>query len=101
MDRISGMRKAGKAARVWSRKPRPPLFRGKWAIRDASSGGSAEVFVIRWSRSVVVELRAFVSGDAQDWIVGGEVVSVCKRTSAARRCVIEAKVQNLYRVAMA
>jgi hypothetical protein len=41
---------------VWSQKPRPPLFRGKWVMREARSGRAAKVFevlVMHWRRSVV------------------------------------------------
>jgi hypothetical protein len=100
MERMRGIRKAGRAARRWSRNPRPPPFRGRWAMREARAGGVAEVLVMRWRRRVVVECRASVRGDCQESRVGGEVVSVWRRTSAASKWVMEGRVQNLKSVAM-
>jgi hypothetical protein len=50
---------------------------------------------MHWRRRVVVECRAVVRGDVHESRVGGEVVSVLRRTSAARRWVTDGRVQNL------
>jgi hypothetical protein len=69
-------------------------------MRMARCGRGAEVLVMCLRRRVVVDLRASVKGDDQESMVGVDVMLVLRRTSAASRWVMEARVQNLYRVAM-
>jgi hypothetical protein len=79
------MRKAGSADLVWSRKPRPPVLRGRWAMRRARAGSGDVVLVTCWRRRELAACRMVVRGEDQEVITGVEVRSVWWRTSAAKR----------------
>lgn len=48
---------------------------GRWARRRAKGESGALVFEICLSRMMLVTVRASVSGEDHEWMIGGEVVS--------------------------
>jgi hypothetical protein len=50
-ERVSGVRKEETVDSVWSRKPKPPLETGWWAMSQARSGKEPTVSVRKWRRA--------------------------------------------------